>query len=101
MKSTVTRLSLCLLLALVCFALVPGASALNSSGEFAVAGNHTLGSSLSTPGAVVGSFVLGPIKDRRHKRESVPEGGSAAAYLLLAGASCLGAIALQSRRRTA
>ena len=98
MMSTVSRLSFCLLIVLVCIAFVPVASAQNTSGDFAVAGTHSLVSS----SAVVGFFypLPGKDRDRHHKRESVPEGSSTAAYLLLAGASCLGAIALQSRRKT-
>ncbi len=82
-------LTLCLLIALASFTFEPGASAQNNNGLV-----------LSAPTAV-GSYIFPPLRDRRRKKESVPEGGSAAAYLLLAGATCLGAIALQSRRQTA
>ena len=83
------RLTLCLLIALAAFTFVPGASAQNNNGLV-----------LSAPTAA-GSYIFPPLRDRRRKKESVPEGGSGAAYLLLAGATSLWAIALHSRRQTA
>ena len=58
------------------------------------------GSSAWSAGAQgqVASLVITPLREPGHrKRQTVPEGGSALAYLALAGLSCFGAMAIRSR----
>jgi hypothetical protein len=49
--------------------------------------------------AVVAVLCLAPVASAKHKktRTSVPEGGSAAVYLLGAGITCLGAMVVRSK----
>jgi hypothetical protein len=48
--------------------------------------------------AVAAVLCLVPVASAKHKRRaSVPEGGSAAVYLLGAGITCLGAMVVRSR----
>jgi hypothetical protein len=48
--------------------------------------------------AVVAVLCLAPVASAKHKHKtSVPEGGSAAVYLLGAGITCLGAMVVRSR----
>jgi hypothetical protein len=47
--------------------------------------------------AVVAVLCLAPVASAKHPKTSVPEGGSAAVYLLGAGITCLGAMVVRSR----
>lgn len=94
------RLFACLVLTLASMAFVPGASALDSRGGVLASGNSLMGQ-VTTPAPVASLLAFRPRDDRHRRKETVPDGGSTLAYVLVAGASCLGAIALFSRRRTA
>ena len=46
------------------------------------------------------SVISLPPADRKKKRVAAPEGGRGLVYLLIAGFTCAGSIAMYSRRRT-
>ena len=104
--NTVTRLSVCLVVALVCFAIVPGASA-SVRGNLAIHTGHSWTLNVTAPGQP-GFVLFSPRNDRdrdgdrdHRNHKPVPEGGSTVAYLLLAGATCFGAMFLVRKQRTA
>ena len=105
---TVNRL--CVWMAMVGIALgglTLGASATSTEGQQSVAvvsSQMTAGSFSWASGttAQVAAFLFSPLKDdrdRHHKKQSVPEGGSALMYVTLAGLSCFGAMIIRSRMK--